>query len=142
MRPSSLVPLLVGFTAVVGSVTSAFRRRALLVIDPWTFGLVDSLVHLCLVPVYVLFMVRGGLKANVIPALPWAITAAGLNAACTLTFMWALRLGGAVGVVTLLAALSPVLTVGLAALMGEAPTLRQIVGVTLGLAGGYLAMGR
>lgn len=143
MPPDNRPAVLIGLTALLGSLSTVARRKGLLHLDPWAFGLVDGVLHSLLIPLYLYLIPRSGNPIEWAKGLPWVVAGTLLNVVCNMMFLWALRFGGSVGVVSLLAAASPVLSLSLAAaLLGEVPTPRQALGVALILVGGFLVSRR
>ena len=133
--------LLIGFATVAFGVTTLLRKVALNHINPVQFEVVSGAVHLALVPLY-LYLLSDVLKPSAWDAKGIIVTAIAIaiNCVASLAFMYALQLRNDVGVVGAMVSASPVITLMLSALfLGEAPSLRSVVGIGMVLVGVLLA---
>lgn len=133
--------LLIGLIAVLGSVITVIRRHVMLNMDPWRYEIIAALVHVSFVPILLGLLGHATSRTQSTCSMWWAVLAALLNIACAIAFSWSLRGEVQVGVVSTLTSLSPVMTMVLAAtVLGEVPSLRQIIGVAFAIIGAILVV--
>lgn len=130
--------LLVAAVTVSFSVVTLMRKFALRSLTPLQFEIISGITHVCMVP---FFIIAASKMCE--PISTWdtkdviiSIAAIIINVVTSIAFMYVLRGGNDVGMMSSLVSASPVITLMLSTLfLGEQPTFRSATGVALVLIG-------
>lgn len=140
--------LLIGLSTVAWGMTTLFRKLALEKLHPFQYEMTATIVHVAMIPVYVLLLMRVAVPVTgqmqwATSGILWVVAATLINVVGTLAFLFALRQGNDAGFISSLAGASPIITVMLSALfLGETPGAKQAVGIALVLLGVIVASGK